>query len=122
MVRAAARPAADPRPRPHRSRLVLMTHSSLPMIPQPIRAAGSGTGGASRASYSAYKLLPGGYVRADNRARRCPDDHVSCGQVDAQSGQPGDHADLHGDAGDAAASQNKRASVRDCFLYPRVSP
>ena len=29
------------------SRLVLMTHSSLPMTPQPIRAAGSGSGGAS---------------------------------------------------------------------------
>ena len=29
------------------SRLVLMTHTSLPMTPQPIRAAGSGSGGAS---------------------------------------------------------------------------
>jgi hypothetical protein len=40
------------------SRLVCTSHSSLPMKPQPIRAAGSGAGGASWAWYSASNSCP----------------------------------------------------------------
>ena len=68
------------------------------------------------------RLLPGGYVGAGNRAGRCPDDHVSCGQVDAQAGQPGDQAGLPGNAGDTAAAQNKRASVHDVLVHQSGAP
>ncbi len=71
------------------------------------RSGGSGAGGASWAWVQRLKLLPGGEVSPGNRAGRCPDDHVSCGQVDAQFGQPGDQAGLPGNAGDTTAAQNK---------------
>jgi len=58
MVRAAsAQRPSRARPRTG-SALVLMTHSSLATLPQPMRAAGSGSGGASCARYSASGSWP----------------------------------------------------------------
>jgi hypothetical protein len=43
------------------------------------------------------------------------------GQVNAESGQPGDQPCFPGNAGDTTAAQNKRASVHDSHLYSRTN-
>ena len=100
------------------SRLVLMTHSSLPMMPQPIGAAGSGAGGASWAWYSASSSCPQADVGADHRAAAdVPMITSAAARSMPSPASPAIRPDLPGNAGDTTAAQNQRASVHDSLLH-----
>ena len=57
------------------------------------------------------ELRPGGQLRAHHRARRGADDEVAPAQVDAGLGQPGEEADLPGDAGDPATAEHEGGAL-----------
>ena len=118
MVRA---PSGDPRPARTESRLVLMTQTSLPMMPEPIRAGGSGAGGASWAWYSASSSYPQAMSPPTTEPAHVPMITSAAARSTPSPGQPGDQAGPPGNAGDTAAAQHKRASAMTVFYTNRCN-
>ena len=68
------------------------------------------------------ELRPAGQLRTHDRSRRGADDEVGAGQVDAGIGQPGEEADLPGDAGDPATAEHEGGALVAHRRHPHIRP